>query len=54
MHGQAGLVRQQFEEVGGRPLQRDLEAAVVDGLDAEFVEPGPCRALLIFSALRMG
>ena len=38
MHGQAGLVGQQFEEVGGRLLERDLEGLVVDGLDAEFLD----------------
>ena len=38
MDRQAGLVRQELEEVGGRLLERDLEGLVVDGLDAEVLD----------------
>jgi hypothetical protein len=37
MHRQAGLVGQQLQEVGGRPLQAYLERAVVDRLGAELL-----------------
>jgi hypothetical protein len=38
MHGIAGLVRQQLQEIRRRPLQRDLQRLVVDRPDAEVLQ----------------
>ena len=38
MHGRAALMGQELEEVGRRALERDLDRAVVDRLDAEVLE----------------
>ena len=40
MHGQARLVRELGDEIRRRLLERDLQRAVVDGLDAEFLDLG--------------
>lgn len=46
MDRQPGLVRQQFEEIGCRPLQSDLERALVDRPDAEVLEAGAFAGLV--------
>ncbi|VVT61878.1 hypothetical protein BOS5A_231146 [Bosea sp. EC-HK365B] len=46
MDRQPGLVRQQFQEIGGGPLQRNLERALVDRLDAEVFELGAFACLV--------
>lgn len=46
MDRQPGLVRQQFEEIGGGPLQRDLERAIVGRPDAEVLELGAIARLV--------
>ena len=53
VHREAGLVRQQLEEIGRRALQRDLERLIVDRL-ARRARPGCFSPLLIASAFTIG